>query len=105
MSIHSPYSSTDVARNTLYGAAAVPVSTALSTAATGIARGASLPQAGRFLASGEGLGSIFTNPINPLSVALLGQQLYKGYSGRKTAERVLTGTDNIIGAVEFMDLT
>src|SRR6056300_766670 len=35
----------------------------------------------------QGLGSLFTNPINPLSVALLGQQLYKGYSGRKTAER------------------
>ena len=35
----------------------------------------------------QGIGSLFTNPINPLSVALLGQQLYKGYSGRKTAER------------------
>ena len=35
----------------------------------------------------QGLGSLFTNPINPLSVALLGHQLYKGYSGRKTAER------------------
>src|SRR5210317_1246850 len=58
-----------------FGFGAGPVSPIANVAAQGATAGA------------QGIGSLFANSINPLSLALSAQQLYKGYSGRKKAER------------------